>query len=57
MPLLFSYQDPVRELDELCCLTAQCMTTMVTSDHFEVIKKLGEGTYGKVMLAVHRKRG
>ncbi|KAL7886507.1 hypothetical protein AOLI_G00042280 [Acnodon oligacanthus] len=51
------YQDPMQELDELCYLTSQSMTSMVTSEHFKVLKKLGEGSYGKVMLAVHRKRG
>lgn len=30
---------------------------MNTADHFQVLKLLGEGSYGKVMLAVHRKRG
>ncbi|KAG7335836.1 hypothetical protein KOW79_000529 [Hemibagrus wyckioides] len=49
--------DAARDLDELCYLTAQCMTSMVTAEHFRVIKKLGEGSYGKVMLAVHKKRG
>ncbi|MCI4374698.1 hypothetical protein PGIGA_G00008790 [Pangasianodon gigas] len=49
--------DAAQDLDELCYLTAQCMTSMVTSEHFRVIKKLGEGSYGKVMLAVHKKRG
>ncbi|KAF5904460.1 serine/threonine-protein kinase SBK2-like, partial [Clarias magur] len=33
------------------------MSSMVTSEHFRVIKELGEGSYGKVMLAVHKKRG
>ncbi|XP_030641446.1 putative serine/threonine-protein kinase SBK3 [Chanos chanos] len=45
------------ELDELCYLTAQSMTSLVTSEHFRLLKILGEGSYGKVMLAVHRKRG
>lgn len=44
-------------LDEMCHLTAQSLTPLDTSDHFQVLKLLGEGSYGKVMLAVHRKRG
>ncbi|XP_051999589.1 serine/threonine-protein kinase SBK2-like isoform X1 [Xyrauchen texanus] len=46
-----------QDLDEQCYLTAQSMTSLVTSEHFKVIKKLGEGSYGKVMLAVHKMRG
>ncbi|XP_036394116.1 uncharacterized serine/threonine-protein kinase SBK3 [Megalops cyprinoides] len=46
-----------QQLDELCYLTAQSLTSLETSDHFQIIKLLGEGSYGKVMLAVHRKRG
>nr|XP_020482437.1 serine/threonine-protein kinase SBK2-like [Labrus bergylta] len=44
-------------LDEMCHLTAQALAPMDTSEHFTVLKLLGEGSYGKVMLAVHRKRG
>ncbi|XP_004569841.1 serine/threonine-protein kinase SBK2 [Maylandia zebra] len=44
-------------LDEMCHLTAQSLNSMDTSEHFKVLKLLGEGSYGKVMLAVHRKRG
>jgi serine/threonine protein kinase len=33
------------------------MSTLETSDHFQMVKLLGEGSYGKVMLAVHKKRG
>ncbi|XP_062265298.1 serine/threonine-protein kinase SBK1-like [Platichthys flesus] len=44
-------------LDEMCHLTAQSLIPMDTSEHFQVLKLLGEGSYGKVMLAVHRKRG
>ncbi|XP_053190017.1 serine/threonine-protein kinase SBK2-like [Scomber japonicus] len=44
-------------LDEMCHLTAQSLITLDTSEHFKVVKLLGEGSYGKVMLAVHRKRG
>ncbi|XP_034401394.1 serine/threonine-protein kinase SBK1 [Cyclopterus lumpus] len=44
-------------LDELCHLTAQSLTAMDTSEHFQVLKLLGEGSYGKVMLAVHKQRG
>uniref|UniRef100_A0A8C3ATQ5 SH3 domain binding kinase family, member 3 n=1 Tax=Cyclopterus lumpus TaxID=8103 RepID=A0A8C3ATQ5_CYCLU len=47
----------VFELDERCFLSAQSMSNLKVSDHFQVVKLLGEGSYGKVMLAVHRKRG
>ncbi|KAM7383331.1 hypothetical protein PAMP_002993 [Pampus punctatissimus] len=46
-----------QELDELCFLSAQSMVSLKVSNHFQVVKLLGEGSYGKVMLAVHRKRG
>ncbi|XP_011604155.1 uncharacterized serine/threonine-protein kinase SBK3 [Takifugu rubripes] len=45
------------ELDEQCFLTAQSMQSLNISEHFQLVKLLGEGTYGKVMLAVHKKRG
>ncbi|XP_055368900.1 serine/threonine-protein kinase SBK2 isoform X2 [Betta splendens] len=41
----------------MCHLTAQSLTSMDTSEHFKVLKVLGEGSYGQVLLAVHRKRG
>ncbi|XP_033983907.1 uncharacterized serine/threonine-protein kinase SBK3 [Trematomus bernacchii] len=46
-----------QELDERCFLSAQSMPNLKVSEHFQVLKLLGEGSYGKVMLAVHRKRG
>ncbi|KAM8846888.1 putative serine/threonine-protein kinase SBK3 [Synchiropus picturatus] len=46
-----------QELDELCFLSAQSMPSLKVSNHFQVVKLLGEGSYGKVMLAVHKKRG
>lgn len=45
------------ELDERCFLSAQSMQSLKISEHFQLVKLLGEGTYGKVMLAVHKKRG
>lgn len=50
-------QAATKLLDEMCHLTAQSLATMDTSEHFKVLKLMGEGSYGKVMLAVHRKRG
>ncbi|XP_004077998.1 serine/threonine-protein kinase SBK2 [Oryzias latipes] len=49
--------EAAKELDELCFLSAQSITSLKVSEHFQVIKRLGEGSYGKVMLAVHKKRG
>ncbi|XP_060906292.1 uncharacterized serine/threonine-protein kinase SBK3 [Labrus mixtus] len=46
-----------QELDERCFLSAQSMPSLKVSEHYQVVKLLGEGSYGKVMLAVHRKRG
>nr|XP_020473304.1 serine/threonine-protein kinase SBK2-like [Monopterus albus] len=46
-----------QELDELCFLSAQSMPSLKVSEHFRMVKLLGEGSYGKVMLALHRKRG
>uniref|UniRef100_A0A667XHQ8 Si:ch211-171h4.3 n=1 Tax=Myripristis murdjan TaxID=586833 RepID=A0A667XHQ8_9TELE len=46
-----------RLLDEMCHLTAQSLTALDTKEHFRVLKLLGEGSYGKVMLGVHRKTG
>ncbi|XP_038140127.1 uncharacterized serine/threonine-protein kinase SBK3 [Cyprinodon tularosa] len=49
--------EAAKELDELCFLSAQSLPTLKVSNHFKVLKLLGEGSYGKVMLALHRKRG
>nr|XP_019948699.1 PREDICTED: serine/threonine-protein kinase SBK1-like [Paralichthys olivaceus] len=46
-----------QDLDELCFLSAQSMPSLKVSEHYKVVKLLGEGSYGKVVLAVHRKRG
>ncbi|XP_063040844.1 serine/threonine-protein kinase SBK1 [Engraulis encrasicolus] len=46
-----------RSLDELCHLTAQSLVSLETTEHFQIIKMLGEGSYGQVKLAVHKKRG
>lgn len=57
MSLLCFTQAATKLLDEMCHLTAQSLATMDTSEHFQLLKLMGEGSYGKVMLAVHRKRG
>lgn len=46
-----------RLLDEMCHLTAQSLPSLETAEHYQVLKLLGEGSYGKVMLAVHRSKG
>lgn len=54
---MFVQAAAAQELDERCFLSAQSMPSLKVSEHFQVVKLLGEGSYGKVMLAVHRKRG
>ncbi|XP_053719445.1 serine/threonine-protein kinase SBK1 isoform X1 [Synchiropus splendidus] len=54
---LLCFMAATKLLDEMCHLTIQSLAPMDTSEHFKVLKLLGEGSYGKVMLAVHRKRG
>lgn len=44
-------------LDEMCWLKAQSLGSMETEEHFQLLKMLGEGSYGRVMLAMHKKRG
>ncbi|XP_061676110.1 serine/threonine-protein kinase SBK2-like isoform X2 [Syngnathoides biaculeatus] len=46
-----------RLLDDVCHLTAQSLNRLETSEHFRVVKMLGEGSYGKVVLAVHNQSG
>lgn len=53
----FTQTAAAEELDEQCFLSAQSMQSLNISEHFQLVKLLGEGTYGKVMLAVHKKRG
>lgn len=55
--LFICVQAATKLLDEMCHLTAQSLTALDTSEHFKLLKLLGEGSYGKVMLAVHRERG
>lgn len=50
-------QAATKLLDEMCHLSAQSLAALDTSEHFQLLKLLGEGSYGKVMLAVHKKRG
>ena len=57
MSLCVSPQAATKLLDELCHQSVQSMTSLETEDHFQVIKLLGEGSYGKVMLVVHKKTG
>ncbi|KAG7256755.1 hypothetical protein CRUP_009768 [Coryphaenoides rupestris] len=44
-------------IDELMELTAQSLSQLEISEHFNVIKEIGRGKYGKVLLVTHRRRG
>uniref|UniRef100_A0A8C5WMD7 Serine/threonine-protein kinase SBK1 n=1 Tax=Leptobrachium leishanense TaxID=445787 RepID=A0A8C5WMD7_9ANUR len=44
-------------LEELQLLTAKTMEKIEVSKHYEIIRELGKGTYGRVDLAIHKTRG
>ncbi|XP_054655736.1 serine/threonine-protein kinase SBK1-like [Dunckerocampus dactyliophorus] len=44
-------------VDELMELTAQSLSKLEIQEHFNVIKEIGRGKYGKVLLVTHRFRG
>ncbi|XP_078064026.1 serine/threonine-protein kinase SBK1-like [Mustelus asterias] len=44
-------------IEEMMLLLSQTLTRMEIADHYEVIKDLGCGSYGKVQLVKHRFRG
>ncbi|XP_062314183.1 serine/threonine-protein kinase SBK1 [Osmerus eperlanus] len=44
-------------IDELVELTAQSLTQLEINEHFNVVKEIGRGKYGKVLLVTHRCRG
>ncbi|KAM9830628.1 serine/threonine-protein kinase SBK1 isoform X3 [Syngnathus typhle] len=44
-------------IDELMVLTSQSLTQLEIQEHFNVIKEIGRGKYGKVLLVTHRFRG
>lgn len=44
-------------IDELMELTAQSLASREIQEHFNIIKEIGRGKYGKVLLVTHRFRG
>ncbi|XP_048874430.1 serine/threonine-protein kinase SBK1 [Brienomyrus brachyistius] len=44
-------------IDELMELTAQSLSHLEISEHFNIIKEIGRGKYGKVLLVTHRCKG
>ncbi|XP_030053575.1 serine/threonine-protein kinase SBK1 [Microcaecilia unicolor] len=44
-------------LQEMMELTSQTMPRLELKEHYRVIQELGSGSYGRVLLAEHRKRG
>ncbi|CAL8369118.1 unnamed protein product [Lota lota] len=45
------------QIDELMELTAQSLSQLEIKEHFNVIKEIGRGKYGRVLLVTHRCRG
>lgn len=44
-------------IDELMELTAQSLADLEIQEHFNIIKEIGRGKYGKVLLVTHRFKG
>lgn len=44
-------------IDELIELTAQSLSRLEIKEHFNIIKEIGRGKYGRVLLVTHRCRG
>lgn len=44
-------------IEELMELTAQSLSRLEIQEHFNVIKEIGRGKYGRVLLVTHRCRG
>lgn len=44
-------------IDELMELTAQSIGELEIQEHFNIVKEIGRGKYGKVLLVTHRFRG
>lgn len=44
-------------LEEMLQITAQSLVHMEVTEHYQVVKELGKGKYGQVVLVTHRKRG
>jgi len=44
-------------IDELMELTAQSISNLEIQERFNIIKEIGRGKYGKVLLVTHRFRG
>ncbi|XP_029362837.1 serine/threonine-protein kinase SBK1 isoform X2 [Echeneis naucrates] len=44
-------------IDELMELTAQSLSHLEIQEHFNIVKEIGRGKYGKVLLVTHRFRG
>ncbi|KAG9332715.1 hypothetical protein JZ751_014814 [Albula glossodonta] len=44
-------------IDELIELTAQSLSYLEIEEHFNIVKEIGRGKYGQVLLVTHRRRG
>ncbi len=44
-------------IDELMELTSQSLCQLEIKEHFNIIKEIGRGKYGRVLLVTHRCKG
>uniref|UniRef100_A0A8C1P5Z3 Si:dkey-8e10.3 n=1 Tax=Cyprinus carpio TaxID=7962 RepID=A0A8C1P5Z3_CYPCA len=55
--LIFPGQEGSSLIDELMELTSQSLCKLEIKEHFNIIKEIGRGKYGRVLLVTHRCKG
>lgn len=44
-------------LEDMLQITSQSLVHMEVAEHYQIVKELGQGKYGQVVLVTHRQKG